>query len=168
LNGAWQKVYASTANRSTTVYGAGAGGRIEVGALHLGVAAHSGQGLGINYAFDNSQAIFEQAHSQQMRKFDGIYFQSQVVLGNFDLSAGWGETRVHEVPADVDPAFFNPATNQPVISVLKDQMGINAGVVYHFSENLHFDIDYFRGDSRWWLGDKQVVNTFNSGMTATW
>lgn len=167
-NGAWQKIYASSADVSTTVYGAGAGGRLEIGVFHLGVAAHYGQGLGINYAFDGSEAIFEQAHTQQMRKFDGIYVQTQVVLGKVDLSAGWGETRVHEVPGDVDPAYIDPTTGMQSISVLKDQIGINAGVVYHFSENLHFDVDYFRAEANWWLGDKQVVNTYNSGMTLTW
>jgi hypothetical protein len=167
-NGAWQKVYASGSNLSTTVYGAGAGGRLELGVFHLGVAGHYGQGLGINYAFDGSEAIFEQAHTQQMRKFDGLYVQTQVVLGKVDLSAGIGETRVHEVPGDVDPAFIDPTTMMQAISVLKDQMGINAGIVYHFSENLHFDLDYFRADAKWWLGDHQVVNTFNSGMTLTW
>lgn len=167
-NGAWQKVYASGSNLSTTVYGAGAGGRLELGIFHLGVAGHYGQGLGINYAFDGSEAIFEQAHTQQMRKFDGLYVQTQVVLGKVDLSAGVGETRVHEVPGDVNPAYIDPTTMMQAISVLKDQMGINAGIVYHFSENLHFDLDYFRAEATWWLGDNQVVNTFNSGMTLTW
>jgi hypothetical protein len=168
LNGAWQKIYAVSSDRSTTVYGAGAGGRLELGFFHLGVATHYGQGLGINYAFDGSEAIFEQAHTQQMRKFDGLYVQTQFVIRQFDLFAGWGETRVHEVPGDVDPQYFNPTTMMASISVLKDQMGINAGVVYHFSPNLHFDFDYFRADAEWWLGDRQIVNTFNSGLTLTW
>jgi Gram-negative porin len=165
-NGAWQKIYASGSTRDTTVYGGGAGGRFEFGFFHLGVAGHSGQGLGINYAFDGSQAIFEQTHSQQMRKFDGVYVQTQFVVQKFDLSVGWGETRVHEVPADVDPAFF--VNGMPLISVLKDQIGINAGIVYHFSDSLHFDLDYFRAEAHWWLGENQVVNTYNSGLTMNW
>jgi hypothetical protein len=168
VNGAWQKIYASGSDLSTTVYGAGAGGRLEIGVFHLGVAGHYGQGLGINYAFDGSEAIFEQAHTQQMRKFDGLYLQTQVVLAKVDLSAGIGETRVHEVPGDVDPQYIDPTTGMQSISVLKDQIGVNAGIVYHFSESLHFDFDYFRAEAQWWLGDKQVVNTFNSGMTLTW
>lgn len=167
-NGAWQKVYASSANVSTTVYGVGGGGRLEIGLVHLGVAGHYGQGLGINYAFDGSEAIFEQAHTQQMRKFDGIYAQLQVVLGHFDLGAGWGQTQVHEVPGDVDPAYINPTTGMQAISVLKYQRGTNASVVYHITEYLHADVDYFRAEANWWLGDKQVVNTYNAGMTLTW
>ncbi len=165
LNGAWQKIYAVSEDRSATVYGGGAGGRLELGLFHLGVAGHYGQGLGLNYAFDNSETIFEQAHTQEMRKFDGLYVQTQFVLGRFDLSAGWGETRVHEVPGDVIP---DPNTGMPAVSVLKDQIGINAGVVYHFSPDLHFDVDYFRADAEWWLGDRQVVHVVNSGLTLTW
>jgi hypothetical protein len=168
VNGAWQKIYAVSADRSATVYGGGAGGRLELGPFHLGVAGHYGKGLGLNYAFDNSQTIFEQAHTQEMRKFDGLYVQLQFVLGRFDLSAGWGETRVHEVVGDVDPQYFDPNTGMASVSVLKDQMGINAGVVYHFSQELHFDIDYFRADAEWWLGERQVVNVINSGLTLTW
>ncbi|MFL5304103.1 MAG: porin [Polyangia bacterium] len=168
VNGAWQKIYSSSGNLSTDVYGVGGGGRLEIGLFHLGVAGHYGQGLGINYAFDGSEAIFEQAHTQQMRKFDGIYAQIQVVLGHVDLGAGWGETRVHEVPGDVDPQYINAMTGMQAISVLKYQMGINASVVYHITENLHADVDYFRADANWWLGDKQVVNTYNAGLTLTW
>jgi hypothetical protein len=54
-------------------------------------------------------------------------------------------------------------------NVLKDQLGINASVVYHFSEFLHFDVDYFRASAEWWLlGQRQVVNTYNAGLTLTW
>jgi len=168
LNGAWQKIYAVSSDRSDTVYGGGAGGRLELGPFHLGVAAHYGQGLGLNYAFDNSQTIFEQAHTQEMRKFDGLYVQTQVVLGRVDLAAGWGETRVHEVVGDIDPQYNDPTTGMPSVSVLKDQMGINASVVCHISAQLHVDIDYFRADAAWWLGDRQVVNVVSSGMTLTW
>ena len=56
----------------------------------------------------------------------------------------------------------------PSVSVLKDQMGINASVVCHNSHDLHCDIDYFRADAEWWLGDRQVVNVVNSGLTLTW
>ena len=45
VNGAWQKMYATDVPRSTDVYGAGAGGRVEVGHLHLGVAGHYGRGI---------------------------------------------------------------------------------------------------------------------------
>jgi hypothetical protein len=165
LNGAFQTVYALASDRSTSVWGYGAGGRIEISVLRLGIAGHYGQGLGLNYAFDGSNAILEQANSQQLRKFDGLYGQSQVALGAVDLAAGIGITRVHEVPADVIP---DPTTGRVSTSVLKDQVGVNASIVYHFSEALHFDIDYFRASAHWWLGESQVVNTINSGLTMVW
>jgi hypothetical protein len=170
VNGAFQKVYDVNSARSADVWGYGAGGRLEISVFHLGVAGHYGQGLGLNYAFDGSNAVVDVAdigggHDKQLRKFDGLYAQTQVVLGHVDLATGAGITRVHEVTGDlvVDPTTL--AVNE---SVLKQQIGINASVVYHFSENLHFDIDYFRASAEWWLGQTQVVNTFNSGMTLTW
>ena len=167
-NGTWQKVYATDLPRSSDVWGVGAGGRIEIGRYHLGVAGHTGTGLGVNYALNGSDAVVEQYHSQQLRKFDGLYVQGQVVLGPVDVNAGWGITRVHQVPADTDPSFFDPNTGAPVVSVLKSRTGLSAVVVYHASQRLHFAADYFRADIRWWLGERQVVNTFNLGGTLTW
>ncbi len=165
VNGAYQKVYDTNTSRSSEVWGVGGGGRLEVSVLRLGVAAHSGQGLGFGYAFDGSNAVVEIANTQQLRKFDGVYVQSMVVLGNFNISLGAGETRVHEVPGDL---IVDPVTGNIPYSVLKDRLGIAAAVVYHISENLHFDIDWFRASAKWWLGETQTVNTFNSGLTLTW
>ena len=165
LNGAFQKVYAASSTRSDNVYGFGAGGRLELSVFRLGVAAHSGQGLGFDYAFDGSTAVLEIATTQALRKFDGLYVQTMLALGRVDVSAGAGVTRVHEVPADV---ILDPATGMPSTSILKQRVGLAAGVVYHFSEFLHFDIDYFRASADWWLGEHQVVNTINSGMTLNW
>jgi hypothetical protein len=52
--------------------------------------------------------------------------------------------------------------------LIKYQLGLSAAVVYHLSDNLHFDFDYFRASFAWQLGEKQNVNFFNSGLTATW
>jgi hypothetical protein len=165
-NGAFQKVYAAQTDRSSSVWGGGVGGRVELSVFRLGIAAHTGQGLGFGYAFDVSNAVVELNVTQQLRKFDGLYGQSMVVLGRFDLSAGAGITRVHEVPGDL--LDIDPNTGNRSVSVLKQRVGIAGAVVYHFSDYLHFDIDYFRASAEWWLGEKQVVNTFNSGLTLTW
>jgi len=74
---------------------------------------------------------------------------------------------VHEVPADVDPQYFLP-NGSAAVSVLKQRVGLAVGVVYHLTDYLHLDVDYFRADAEWWLGEKQVVNTYNAGMTLTW
>ncbi len=43
------------------------------------------------------------------------------------------------------------------MSVLKNQMGISAGVVYHYRPYLHFDLDGMRAEANWWLGEQQVL-----------
>ena len=169
VNGAWQKLYATDTPRSTTVYGAGAGGRLEVGPFHLGVAGHYGQGLGVHYFLDGSDAVLNQYTTQRLRKFDGAYVQSQLVLGRFDLGLGWGITRIYKLDEDYNqPQYYDPNTNQPKISFLRSQMGISAVVVCHVTRNLHVAADYFRADARWWLGEEQIVNGFNLGSTVTW
>lgn len=164
-NGAIQQVYASDSSRSATVWGAGGGGRLEIGVFRLGAAAHTGQGLGFDYAFDGSNAVLEITHSQELRTFRGLYGQTQIVLGKVDVSAGVGATFVKQVSADL---MVDPSTGQIPTSVLKQRLGISAGVVYHFSESLHGDIDFFRAEVSWWLGEKQIVNTLNAGLTLTW
>jgi hypothetical protein len=165
-DGGFQKIYASQSAESTSVWGGGAGGRVELSVFRLGVSGFYGQGLGFAYAFDTSTAVLEQANNtNQLRKFDGLYAQSMVVLGRFDVSAGAGVTRVHEVPGDV---IIDPTTNMQKVSVLKQRVGLAGAVVYHLSDYLHLDIDYFRASAEWWLGETQVVNTYNAGLTLTW
>ena len=166
-NGAYQTVYANDTARSADVYGGGLGLRLELSILRLGVAAHSGYGLGFAYALDGSNANLEVDHTQELRKFDGFYAQTMVVIHRVDVSLGAGVTRVHEVPGDVDPQYFL-ANGSPPLSVLKQRVGIAGAVVYHIADDLHLDVDYFRASMEWWLGEKQVVNTYNAGLTFTW
>lgn len=164
-NGAYQKVYkpgycvASPANGpcEETAEGVGYGGRLELGAFHLGVAGHYGKGLGLSYALENSYAAMDTLNN--LRTFDGYYLQSQVVLNRFDLFAGAGITRVFLTPLD---------KTQPQYSNIKYQMGINAGVVFNLSPNLHFDLEYFRAQAKWWLGEQQILHSVASGMTVSW
>jgi hypothetical protein len=161
-NGAYQKVYKTGYCPAgdpceETAEGFGYGGRLEVGPVHLGVAGHYGKGLGLSYALEQSQAAIDPA--THLRSFDGYYVQSQVVLDKFDLFAGWGITRVFLTALD---------KTLPQYSNIKHQMGINGGVVYNLSPNLHFDLEYFRAQAKWWLGEEQNINCFATGMTVSW
>lgn len=166
LNGAWQALYATQKKESTSVYGVGAGVRLELGPFHLGVAAHTGKGLGVNFFLNQTDSIVNK-QSFELRPFDGAYVQTQTVVGKFDFNAGIGMTRAHQLTADIDPQYFNPQ-GLPPYSYLKSQMGISGVVVYHFTDYLHGALDYFRSDVIWWLGQEQVLNSFNAGMTVTW
>jgi hypothetical protein len=163
-NGAWQKLYKpglcapSPQNPcEEDVIGAGYGGRFELGFFHLGLAGHYGKGLGLSYALENSYAVADA--ETHLRYGDGYYAQSQFVFGRFDLFAGWGIARVFLTDLDL---------RSPAVSVIKYQMGINGGVVFNVTPNLHFDLEYFRAEAAWWLGEKQVLNTGAFGMTFNW
>jgi hypothetical protein len=174
VNGAYQKVYNPNDDASATVYGGGAGARLELGPVHLGVAGHKGQGVGTSYFMASDETVVDFSSTQtykgskQLRTFDGAYVQSQFVLGEVDLNLGWGITRVYQLTADIDPQYFDPDTKLPAKSVLKSQMGLSAVLVYHFTDYLHGALDYFRAESRWWQGESQVINSFNAGLTVTW
>ncbi len=60
-----------------------------------------------------------------------------------------------------------PAGTSPN-SIIKYQRGYNAGVVYNMTPNVHFDLEYFRAEAAWWLGEQQVLNTAAFGMTFNW
>jgi hypothetical protein len=178
-NGAFQKMYATDLPRSVDVYGAGYGGRIELGRVHLGVAGHYGQGLGVGYFLDGSDAVVAQFTTQALRKFAGYYAQGQIVLGNFDVNAGWGITRVYSLQEDIDPNWcmptagqtcpgFDATTREPQRSFLKSQMGVSGVLVYHYSPRLHFALDYFLSDVTWQQGEQQIMHSFNVGSTLTW
>jgi hypothetical protein len=186
-NGAYQTLYRPDSTDSTYAGGFGYGGRLELGPVHLGVAGHYGKGLGLNYALEVSDASLDLAGNQ--RKFDGYYVQSQFILSpKLDVSAGWGITRVFLIPTSCsitgtppvmqctgdnvtvqDPRFpTDPSAQVIPHSVIKDQMGISAAVVYHATPNLHFDLDGFRAEAAWFLGEKQVLYVVNAGMVVTW
>jgi len=190
-NGAYQKLYKDgvctpftdmethdVVPCDTTVAGAGYGGRFELGPVHIGLAGHTGQGLGLNYALEVSDAA--QDKQGNLRKITGWYAQSQVVLGKFDLFAGWGLVqvfltdydRVHKGP---DPRDATQLVYQ--YNVAKDRMGVNAGIVFNPTPNLHFDLDFFRAQVDWYavnnpgvpyIAPKQVIYVTNGGMTVNW
>jgi hypothetical protein len=189
-NGAYQQVYkdsycAPVLDSQTmqnipcdqTIVGGGYGGRLELGAFHLGVAGHYGKGLGLYYALEASDAA--QDKEGTLRTIRGTYVQTQVVIRNFDLFAGWGIAQVYLT--NYDRTFKKTDPRDPTataltifpFSVPKDQMGINWGVVYHMSPAVHFDLDFFRAQADWYAvngfaGAKQVVWVGNGGMTLSW
>jgi len=181
-NGAYQKVYkdgycvpSSDPNMPTpcsaTAKGVGYGGRFEVGPVHLGLAGHYGYGLGLNYALEASDAAQDKAGN--LRKFDGYYGQLQVVLGKFDLSAGYGIARVFltdlDRTPDQDPRDPNNMDAKVIkFSVIKYQAGANAGIVYNVKPNVHFDVDVFRAQAVWYYGEQQILYVANAGMILNW
>lgn len=163
-NGAYQKIYkpgecvpSSSNPCEETVVGAGYGGRIEAGPVRLGLAGHYGKGLGLSYALENSYAAADA--ETHLRWSDGYYAQGMVVAGKLDFFAGWGIARLFLTDLD---------KNTPALSVLKYQMGINGGIVYNMTPNVHFDLEYFRASAAWWLGEGQVLTSTAAGLTFNW
>lgn len=153
-----------------TAYGVGYGGRFEFGPARLGLTGFTGRGLGLGYALQNDDASIDPQNN--LREFDGYYGQTMFVLGPVDLFAGAGTVRVFLTDADKErqPSPADPTGMTLIIpnSVIKSTLGINGGVVFHASDSLHFDVDYFRAQADWYLGEKRVIHAINGGMTVTW
>jgi predicted porin len=182
-NGAYQRVYRIGEPDSTNeaAYGVGGGGRFEVGPVHLGVAGHWGQGLGLYYALETTEAAYDATAAHRLRKSFGLYGQAQVVIRKFDVNAGVGYAGV--TPLAAQTVTINSATGPMTImvpadgdpdatglrqSLIKYQLGISGVVVYHVSPHLHVSADYFRANFKWQLGEHQNVNFASAGMLLTW
>jgi hypothetical protein len=180
VNGTWQELFQdgycpppsamNSAPCSTVADGVAFGGRFEYGPVHIGLSSHRGNGLGLNYALEVSDSSVDPAG--EFRSSDGYYGQAQVVLGPVDLFAGAGITRIFLTNADNANLALTPAQamamSDSVHSVIKNQLGINAGVVYNVTPNLHIDLDYFRAQATWYLGEHQNLDCFNGGMMFNW
>ena len=165
LNGAYQKLYRNHQpnDPSETAKGIGAGGRVELGLVHLAAGLHRGIGLGIDFALQPSDATYNDA--SQLRDSDGYYAIGQVALGKVDLNLGFGQERVKPLQEDI---IAEPATGYPKFSLIKTQTGIAGAVVYHAADWLHFDVDVMRADFKWTLNDRQKIMFYNAGATLTW
>jgi hypothetical protein len=181
-NGAWQKLYQGDGTFERTIWGAAYGGRFELGPLRLGFTSHMGEGLGLSFAFDPSEATVTE-DGTNTRFFTGYYGQMMLVFGRFSISGGAGITYVSRLSVDRVDTRDNdndPATNAdnddgdpttsdaPPNSYTKSQFGVNAGIYYRITDYLVLGIDYFRADFKWWQGERQLVNFVNSGITMTW
>ncbi|HTQ06026.1 MAG TPA: hypothetical protein VMI54_19325 [Polyangiaceae bacterium] len=175
VDGSFQKLYtvgACTPGQvcSGAVSGVGYGGRLEVGPVHFGATGYYAKGVGLDNAPDMGDASTDARGN--LRAFDGYYAQAQLALEPLEFSAGAGITRIFLTPVDKqtvpDPRDPTGVAQVYPYSLIKYQLGINASVVYNFSPSVHFDIDYFRAQARWYLGEHQVLHAVNGGMTFSW
>ncbi len=167
-----------TPQDSTSVWGASGGARVELGPVRVGVGAFLGKAPGINYAFDDNQALSSgtsmraqsttdaagmtttsMVKSYELRNTRGFVGMLQVALGPVDVSGGAGQTQVIQVDAD--------KTNAAMVSTLKTQTGIFGAVVYHLNESFHLDLDFITGAYRWYNGETERLNMLNAGATVT-
>jgi hypothetical protein len=200
-NGMWQKIYQREGENERTLAGVGGGGRVEVGPFHMGVAGHYGKGVGVGFALHPADSFFHPTHpSRKFRTMDGIYAQIMVSpLKVFDVMAGAGMTEVQLLPEDrIDYADDDdsdgdgldaagnperPSRDDDAIPGVDDgpghvpvhrQVGLSGGVAYHFSQNLHLQLEYFRGIISWYKPSpsaedaqepSQAFHVVNAGVT---
>jgi hypothetical protein len=155
-NWATQAFYAPP-DRSVTAYGVGYGGRAQWGPARVGFAGHWGRGLGLQFAFEPIDLGV--ARDDELRFFDGYSVMGQYALGPVDFNAAWGLSRVLALPVDSakDATFSLPS-----------QQALSFGIVYHATSALHLDVDYFHAWVKWSLGQSQVMDFINTGVTVTW
>jgi hypothetical protein len=194
-NGAWQKVYSLGTPASGTIIGGGAGGRLEVGPFHLGIAGHRGKGVGMDFALQPTPASWDKRNRDELllRTYTGGYVQAMVSATRaLDISVGAGQTSVAQLPTDkVDtkdddmnpatPAARDAGTPSGIDSVgfvtIKSQTAFHGGVTVHLSEQVHLAFEYFRAMFEWYkpipagpqtIQPKQNFHVINAGITYAW
>jgi hypothetical protein len=167
VNGLWQDLeqqgmpsMPAFVPRKTSSRGVGYGGWLRVLKLHVGFAAHYGYGLGIWNTLENTPQVADRTNT--FRRFDGYYGAAGVTAGKVDLNVGVGVSRVYATPADAEDVVTSRA------SPVKYQRGESLGAYIHAAESLVVALEYFRADIAWYLGERQGVNFFNTGLTMTW
>jgi Gram-negative porin len=161
-NGETQDLYRPASETMARSNGVGAGGRIEVGPWHLGVAGHYGKGLGLGYALEAGPISMSQ--NFELRTFRGASALAQYAAERFDVNLGYGFSEVFMLDSDKAPGpnLPNGTTSLP------KQVAYSAVFVFHATPNYHLTLDFMHVDARWSLGEKQVMNFLSTGVTATW
>ncbi len=107
-----------------------------------------------------------------LRTLDGYSARGDLVLGRFDYF--WGASIARVFPTATDSQRMQVPTNPNdqseifVYSLIKNQVGLDFGIVYKPIGGLYFDLDYFLMQADWYLGEKQVLHVFNCGMGLGW
>jgi hypothetical protein len=153
-----------------TLAGVGYGGRLEIGRVHLAFAGHRSVGVEPDYLPEVSVAEMDQLGN--LRTLDGYSVRGEVLLGRFDVFAGASIARVFPTANDSQrmqvPADTTGLNEIFLYSLIKNQVGADVGVVYNPSGGLYFDLDYYRMQADWYLGEKQIVRVLNCGMGLGW
>jgi hypothetical protein len=145
-------------------YGFGAWGEFSV--LRLGFAGHVGNGLGYIYALENQNAQVD-AH-RNLRRYSGFYGTVGVKLQKLYLTGGVGATMAKSSPEDDAAIAASLADGVLPQEFVNRQMGESVGVYYSLADSLILALDYFHADISFYLGDKQKVDTLNTGLTFIW
>jgi hypothetical protein len=153
-----------------TLAGVGYGGRLEIGRVHLAFAGHRSAGIEPDYLPEVVDAEVDQLGN--LRTLDGYSVRGEVMLGRFDVFGGASIARVFPTASDNQrmqpPTDTTSQTEIDLYSLIKNQVGIDVGVVYSLAGGLYFDLDYSRVQADWYLGEEQVVDVFNCGMGLGW
>jgi hypothetical protein len=162
-SGVWQRLGANGTPSSEDVdaYGVSYGASLEAGPVRVAGSGFYGPGLGFGIALDGSPAAVrvDAEKNIDLHTFDGYFGVVGVKVDALELGLGAGISRLHLL--DVEKNVTNT-------SLPKTQFGVSAAGYYHFTDYLVGGLDYFRAQYDWYLGDKQVVNFINAGVTVHW
>jgi len=179
-NGMFQKIYQVEGVKDATMGGGSAGGRVEIGPVHLGLAGHYGKGVGLNFALDPSEVFFHPTlPDRPFRIMDGYYAQAMVSATKaIDIMAGAGVSEVQLLKEDVIPydSEGNPAPAGSSVGYVPvhQQIGFSGCLAYHISDNLHVQGEYFRAIYKWYKPTpsapdakepSQAFHVINAGVT---
>jgi hypothetical protein len=143
-------------------YGFAGGGRLEIGPLRVGASGFRGKGIGTHFALNGTNDLTTfNSTTFNYRTTEGFYGAIAGVFGRFMVNAGFGMTRVHLLSPDDDPSISTQ-------TLPRQQYGISAGINVRISEQLIYDLDFFRAHSEWYDNGSQDINFISSGLVLIW
>ena len=153
-----------------TLAGVGYGGRLEIGRVHLAFAGHRSVGIEPDYLPEVVDAEVDQLGN--LRNLDGYSVRGEVLLGRFDVFGGASIARVFPTASDNQrmqvPTDTTSQNEIFLYSLIKNQVGVDIGLVYNLTGGLYVDLDYSRIQADWYHGEEQVVHVLNCGMGLGW
>ncbi len=147
----------SPADITTDVWGVNAGARFELGMFRVGAAVYHGKGLGFYSSLQNDPVMFD-TETGELRTFTGLYGQTAVVLGAWQVGVGLGQTRVAQLANDIANL---------TVALPQSQSGLSATVAYKASDSLAFDVEFFRFMTKWYAAPNALYATNQDGSLMT-
>ncbi|MEP6652835.1 MAG: porin [Myxococcales bacterium] len=163
-DGLWQRIGSNLDSElNPDAWGLAAGAGLELGRVALGVAAHTGQGLGLYVPMENSPLFSDDNYV--LRKSRGLVGMGSLTFGTTKIAGGVGVSQLMKTG-------FEPA-GPLAITFPSQQLGVSAGVYHGISETLFLALEYFYGYYSWYDSTsagtpRQGVNFFNAGVTLVW
>jgi predicted porin len=153
-SGMWQEAIATGGSKKLNAVGIGGGARATFGPFKVGALVNVDKGGGMYIPIGDVTID----STGELRTVLNWWLSALYTIGQYDISAGFGEAHMAQTSADEADTMH---------SLIKNQIGWSVGVLYHLGP-VGLDVEWFHQDHEWWGGQSQKANLINAGATVNW